>query len=301
MAIKRVTYNTLSYLVAEIKDRYAEKSAIGALGGLDKVAVENLADDLKNLINGKANAATTLAGYGITDGMTATEIASAISTAIAGTDHLSRVMVDSTADIDVAADGAEKKIYMVKNTDGEAGNLYSEYMVIDGKLEKVGDWKVDLSSYAKTAEVTAAIANALTAYAKTADVTKAINAAVAGLIQLDDLSVASTGAGNVVTGLAYDNKTGKFTVTKGLTALTEADFTEMRWFSLASLKALVSEITARENSNMQAVNDTFSEVYDNMETLDGRIDALEHKTDAAYLGNCYCGSVYLGYVSETDT
>lgn len=53
MAIKRVTYNTLSYLVAEIKDRYAEKSAIGALGGLDKVAVENLADDLKKLINGK--------------------------------------------------------------------------------------------------------------------------------------------------------------------------------------------------------------------------------------------------------
>ena len=213
MAIKRVTYNTLSYLVAEIKDRYAEKSAIGALGGgLDKVAVENLADDLKNLINGKANAATTLAGYGITDGMTATEIASAISTAIAGTDHLSRVMVDSTADINVAADGAEKKIYMVKNTDGEAGNLYSEYMVIDGKLET---------------EVTAAIANALTAYAKTADVTKAINAAVAGLIQLDDLSVASTGAGNVVTGLAYDNKTGKFTVTKGLTALTEEDFTEI--------------------------------------------------------------------------
>ena len=75
--------------------------------------------------------------------------------------------------------------------------------------------------------ITAAIANALTAYAKTADVTKAINAAVAGLIQLDDLSVASTGAGNVVTGLAYDNKTGKFTVTKGLTALTEADFTEI--------------------------------------------------------------------------
>ena len=172
---------------------------------------------MKNLINGKANAATTLAGYGITDGMTTTEIASAISTAIAGTDHLSRV----------AADGAEKKIYMVKNTDGEAGNLYSEYMVIDGKLEKVGDWKVDLSSYAKTAEVTAAIANALKAYAKTADVTKAINAAVAGLIQLDDLSVAPTGAGNVVTGLAYDNKTGKFTVTKGLTALTEADFTEI--------------------------------------------------------------------------
>ena len=56
-------------------------------------------------------------------------------------------------------------------------------MVINGKLEKVGDWKVDLSSYAKTTEVTAAIANALTTYAKTADVTKAINDIKAGKIE----------------------------------------------------------------------------------------------------------------------
>lgn len=78
MAIKRVTLNTLTFLVNEIKERYTEKTEIGALGHLDKVAVEHLAEDLKNLINGKANAATTLAGYGITDGMTATEIAQAI-------------------------------------------------------------------------------------------------------------------------------------------------------------------------------------------------------------------------------
>lgn len=220
MAIKRVTYDTLKFLVAEIKERYAEKGDIGALGGLDKVAVENLTEDLKSLINGKADAATTLAGYGIKDGMTATEVAAAISTAIAGTDHLSRVMVDSTGDIDTAADGAEKKIYMVKNASGEAGNLYSEYMVINGKLEKVGDWKVDLSSYAKTA-----------------DVTKAINEAVAGLIQLDDLSIAVTGAGNVITGLAYDNKTGKFTATKGITALTAADLTEITQQEIKALFA----------------------------------------------------------------
>jgi hypothetical protein len=235
MAIKRVTYDTLKFLVAEIKERYAEKGDIGALGGLDKVAVENLTEDLKSLINGKADAATTLAGYGIKDGMTATEVAAAISTAIAGTDHLSRVMVDSTGDIDTVADDAEKKIYMVKNASGEAGNLYSEYMVINGKLEKVGDWKVDLSSYAKTTEVTAAIANALTTYAKT--VTKAINEAVAGLIQLDDLSVTVTGAGNVITGLAYDNKTGKFTATKGITALTAADLTEITQQEIKALFA----------------------------------------------------------------
>ena len=58
----------------------------------------------------------------------------------------------------------------------------------------------------------------------------------------------------------------------------------MRWFSFTSLKALVQEMKARESSNMQAVNNTFSEVYENMETLDGRIDALEHKNRCCISG-----------------
>lgn len=233
MAIKRVTLNTLTFLVNEIKERYTEKTEIGALGHLDKVAVEHLAEDLKNLINGKANAATTLAGYG----MTATEIAQAISTAVASADHLSRVTVSSTADINVSAPDAEKKIYMVPNEGGASGNLFSEYMVINGKLENVGDWEVDLTDYAKTVEVAASIANALTAYAKTADVTKAINAAVAGLIQLGDLSVGAAGVGNVVTELTYDSKTGKFTATKGIKALTESDLQEITQQEIKALFA----------------------------------------------------------------
>lgn len=222
MAIKRVTLNTLTFLVNEIKERYTEKTEIGALGHLDKVAVEHLAEDLKNLINGKANAATTLAGYGITDGMTATEIAQAISTAVASADHLSRVTVSSTADINVSAPDAEKKIYMVPNEGGASGNLFSEYMVINGKLENVGDWEVDLTDYAKTVEVAASIAN---------------NAAVAGLIQLGDLSVGAAGVGNVVTELTYDSKTGKFTATKGIKALTESDLQEITQQEIKALFA----------------------------------------------------------------
>lgn len=61
--------------------------------------------------------------------------------------------------------------------------------------------------------------------------------AVAGLIQLDDLSVTVTGAGNVITGLAYDNKTGKFTATKGITALTAADLTEITQQEIKALFA----------------------------------------------------------------
>lgn len=32
MAIKRVTYDTLKFLVAEIKERYAEKATVGRWG-----------------------------------------------------------------------------------------------------------------------------------------------------------------------------------------------------------------------------------------------------------------------------
>lgn len=60
----------------------------GTLAGLDDVGIDNLNTALKDLINGKADSATTLAGYGITDAYTKaetytkTETDSAISTAV---------------------------------------------------------------------------------------------------------------------------------------------------------------------------------------------------------------------------
>lgn len=171
--------------------------ASGATDGTIAVTGTNVAvtgyADLVSTVSGKADAATTLAGYGITDGMTADEIASAIAEAVAGADHLKRVIVSSTADIDLTADDADQYIYMVANADGESGNSYDEYMVINGALEKVGDWAVDLSDYAK----------------------------------FTDISVTVTGDGNVVTGVSYDSSTGVFTITKGITALTEDDFEDM--------------------------------------------------------------------------
>lgn len=74
---------------------------------------------------------------------TATEVAGAIAAA----DHMSRVIVDSVDDIDPSAAGADKLIYMVNKGVGVDGDQYDEYMVIDGKVEKVGNWEVDLSGY----------------------------------------------------------------------------------------------------------------------------------------------------------
>ena len=47
---------------------------------------------------------------------------------------------------------------MVPATETEDGDIYDEYMVINGAVERVGDWKVDLSDYAKTADVNGALA-----------------------------------------------------------------------------------------------------------------------------------------------
>lgn len=201
--MKRLSLENLQLFVGEADKKYAAKSALTAL---------------QETVAGKADAATTLAGYGITDGMTASQVAEAIATAVTGADHLDRVTVTSVEAIDVSAAGADKHIYMVPKASGDSadGDKYDEYMIIGGALEKVGDWKVDLSDYAKTAAVTQMIETALADYAKTAD--------LSGLIKLTSLSATTTGTGNVVTGVGYDNKTGEFTATKGLTALTEADF-----------------------------------------------------------------------------
>lgn len=54
----------------------------GTLADLDEVGTENLSTALAALINGKADKATTLAGYGITDAYTKSEADNAISTAV---------------------------------------------------------------------------------------------------------------------------------------------------------------------------------------------------------------------------
>ena len=45
---------------------------------------------------------------------------------------------------------ADQYLYLVKN-----GEVYDEYMVVEGKLEKVGDWKTDLTGYLKETDLEA--------------------------------------------------------------------------------------------------------------------------------------------------
>lgn len=70
-----------SALDGKISSINSQLSNLGTLAQLDEVAETNLASALKSKIDGKADKSTTLAGYGITDAMTATAITGAISIA----------------------------------------------------------------------------------------------------------------------------------------------------------------------------------------------------------------------------
>ena len=91
--------------------------------------------------NGKANKATTLAGYGITDAMTAEQITNAINDAIGSVTGISFEVVES-----LPSTGESGKIYLVSHTHG-AQDQYDEYIYYNGAWEKIGSTDIDLSNY----------------------------------------------------------------------------------------------------------------------------------------------------------
>lgn len=97
--------------------------------------LQKVAEDLVAEIDKKANAA---------DVFTKDETLEQIATAVNNIDHLQRKIVSSYADIvsfveQEGADEAAKYIFMVPETDTTAdGNIYEEYIVVNGVIEVVG-------------------------------------------------------------------------------------------------------------------------------------------------------------------
>ena len=92
----------------------------------------------------------------------------AIANAVAGASHLKRAIYENLAEAEMAVvkfgDSADEYIYMVAREKSSEGNYYDEYMAFKNEsgfwqLEKVGNWEVDLSDYAKTADVNEKLAN----------------------------------------------------------------------------------------------------------------------------------------------
>ena len=121
------------------------KNSIGNLTTLKTTEKGSLVGAVNELSDGKANKATTIAGYGITDAYTKTEVDSAIGTAVANAEHLKRSIVTTLPEV---ASADAHTIYMVEITGGDGNQKYEEFMLINGAFEKIGDSAVDLTDYA---------------------------------------------------------------------------------------------------------------------------------------------------------
>lgn len=121
------------------------KNSIGNLTTLKTTEKGSLVGAVNELSDGKANKATTIAGYGITDAYTKTEVDSAIGTAVANAEHLKRSIVTTLPEV---ASADTHTIYMVEITGGDGNQKYEEFMLINGAFEKIGDSAVDLTDYA---------------------------------------------------------------------------------------------------------------------------------------------------------
>lgn len=216
MGLERTTLRNLERMVKNAEEKYAKKG---------EVALADLSTALQGVITGKADAATTLAGYGITDAMTAGQVESAISEAVASVykpggsasfGSLPELTAENLGKVVNVTDGFTTTENFVEGV-GKAYPAGTNVVVADtGAAGESPSYKydvlagfVDLSGYSTSEQVTAAI-----------------SAAILGLMKKTDISAETIGEGNVVTGASYDSATGKTTYTKGLKALTEDDFTE---------------------------------------------------------------------------
>ena len=107
------------------------------------------ADSAIQDISGKADKATTLSGYGITNAYTKTETDSAISTAIGGIIGISFEIVTT-----LPASGETGVIYLISNS-GSGQNIYDEYIWVNNAFEKIGTTAVDLSGYVQFTDLVA--------------------------------------------------------------------------------------------------------------------------------------------------
>ena len=175
---------------------------------------------IASLESDKADKATTLAGYGISDAYTKGETDSAISSAVAASQHLTKVVLGDSEELPDASSATQNAIYLKKITGGSGDQYYEEFIVINDQWEKIGDTKVDLSNYATQSWVTSQISPVSSKADANAAAIAVINGSGTGSINKalqDAKSYADSLASNYATA-AQGTKTD--------TALQKADITE---------------------------------------------------------------------------
>lgn len=132
---------------------YGAIAQVEADNEANSTAIENIKVSYLPLSGGTLTGELTLADGG--KAISGTAVDTKIANAIGSAGHLKRAIVSQLPEVDQAdAD----TIYMIKDSSILSGDSYKEYMLIDGAFAQIGDTTVDLSSYATTEAMNAAVA-----------------------------------------------------------------------------------------------------------------------------------------------
>lgn len=232
--------------IADVNNALEGKANVSDLEGKANVSdLEGKANvsDVNTALELKANVADVYS-------KTATD--KAIADAIAAAPHLERKIYEKLSDAEVAVatfgDSADKYIYMVARENSNDGNYYDEYMAFKDsnglwQLERVGDWGIDLSEYAKTSDVNTALEN---------KVDKANDARLITFVEVGKLEGIEAGAQvNYISAVSND-----FTVVDGTLSLNNID---------------ISKVSNLESVLAEKVN----KVYYTVENEDGSTSKVE--------------------------
>lgn len=206
----------------------------------------------------------------------------AIDAAVAGASHLTRQIVTAEKLTELIADpttAADNVIYMQKFSSGKGKDNYKEYMRFGAEgsysIELIGDTSVDLTDYAKTADVN----TALESYAKT---TVTDNLAT-------QIAANATAIDNKANATVVETLSGKVDKNIGdITALTEAVNGKANQNDLATLTTTVEGHTAdlttltqtvAGKANASAVTELTTKVTKNTNDLAALTTAVDGKVD----------------------
>ena len=246
----------------------------------NKIDIDGRLTTVAEEIAKKANAA---------DVYTKDEADLAIDAAVAGASHLTRQIVTAqelAAFIANPATASDNVIYMQKFSSGEGKDNYKEYMRFGTEgsysIELIGDTSVDLTDYAKTADVN----TTLESYAKTTvtdNLATQITANATAISQKADTTVVETLSGKV------DKNTGD------IAALTEVVNGKANQNDLTALATTVEGHTAdlatltntvAGKADASAVTELTTKVTKNTNdlaalttTVDGKVDKVTSEVD----------------------
>ena len=106
------------------------------------LALNDLADVLSSVLNDR----DILVFNSTSNAWQTQSLDALLASAMANSNHLRYRIINSLNDIDVHAADADKYVYLVPKDDTNS-DTYNEFLCIDGVLEKIGSWDVDLSNY----------------------------------------------------------------------------------------------------------------------------------------------------------